>query len=792
MSRKPWLIVVFLGVILISVAGLSRLRFETDILEVLPKSLSSVQALQDFQKHFAQDRRVIVLLQSADDEIEEEDAGDLASYLREKWPDAEISYKSAFEENPQLFAESVARMWSYAPSKDVTGLVGRLENEKGLKKHLEQVKEDLQNSFDQQESTMNAYDPMGFLKHSGLQGLLDSDADFQSDDGKSRIVLISRKNEKSVGYQEDAVWIEEIRREVDEWLIAEEYDLSFQLTGGPVYNAEIGSGMEQDMSGTITVTTLLVGFLFLIMQRSVMQLFAIGCLLGLTFLITLGVGGWVFGTLNLVSVGFAAILLGLVIDYAVVIIRDSPHATGSAGSIRSMVGPSILWAAFTTAIVFGVLMMSTFTGVQQLGGLIVIGLLAGAVVMTVFTPYFLERFPAKSANKLVTPWFPPMCKVLVLLSCILVGAMLLFTFKGSPQVNMNLKMIEPESSEAAAAFEVMQSDFSAWSEQNAVLITSGESLEQVGRQAKEMQVSLEELREEGVIGSSQWPQELIPNVANYQQNLVSLKSLSARRAELLRFADDAGFTESGLLLNRQILDALGQLDEDPRGLAQGCADDPLIGAFFDVDDQGRVYFSGRMKLEGNVTQDKLSMFDEFEAIGVSVTGWSILQSILLPHVKRDFYVIFIPSAVVLLLALFLVFRSWRETLIAIIVLLTALVMVNALVVITGQAWNFLSGVAIPLVVGAGIDYSIHLIFALRRQNGDLAAVWNSVGKAICFCGVSTAIGFGSLLFASNQVLRSMGLLCSLGILLTMALSLLVIPGLWSFWHGRQRRGGTLG
>ena len=68
-------------------------------------------------------------------------------------------------------------------------------------------------------------------------------------------------------------------------------------------------------------------------------------LLGLTFLITLGTGGWVFGTLNLVSVGFAAILLGLVVDYAVVIARESIGGFSSAGdhcaanSLRESSGP---------------------------------------------------------------------------------------------------------------------------------------------------------------------------------------------------------------------------------------------------------------------------------------------------------------------------------------------------------------------------------------------------------------------------------------------------------------------
>ena len=133
----------------------------------------------------------------------------------------------------------------------------------------------------------------------------------------------------------------------------------------------------------------------------------------------------------------------------------------------------------------------------------------------------------------------------------------------------------------------------------------------------------------------------------------------------------------------------------------------------------------------------------------------------------------------------IVFRSWRDTLIAISVLLSALLLINVVVVWSGQAWNFLSGMAIPLIVGAGIDYSIHLIFTLRRQDGEFAPVWNSVGKAICFCGLSTAIGFASLMFASNEALRSMGMLCSVGILIIMTLSLLVIPGLWKWGHRRR-------
>jgi len=488
-----------------------------------------------------------------------------------------------------------------------------------------------------------------------------------------------------------------------------------------------------------------------------------------------------------VSVGFAAILLGLVIDYAVVIIRESPHAERRSGAIRRMVGASILWAALTTAIVFGVLMMSTFTGVRQLGGLIAIGLLAGAGVMLVFTPIFLERMPVQLPSRMMKAWFPSVRKVAYLMVFVWVGAGAVFLIQGVPHVNMDLKMIEPESSEAAAAFAVMQEEFSAWSEQNAVLMVSSESLEQVRRRSRAGEAELVELKNRGVIEAFQWPCVLVPNSEYYRANEARLKSLAEMRKRVLAVADEAGFTGQGLALDKSILEAFEKLPEAPVDLARDCAADPLVGLFFSRDEDGKAYFSGRMRLADRSGLVAMEEFDGLREKGVSVTGWSILQAILLPHVKRDFYVIFIPSAALLLLVLFVVFRSWRETLISIVVLLTALVLINVAVVLTGNEWNFLSGMAIPLVVGAGIDYSIHLVFALRRQDGDFAAVWNSVGKAICFCGVSTAIGFGSLLFASNKALQSMGLLCSLGILITMLLSLLIIPGVWKWGDCGRRR-----
>ena len=177
-------------VIGISVAGLTRLRFETDILEVLPKNLPSVEALRVSQKHFDNDQQVALLLESGDGEIFEEDVAELAAVLEEKLSPAKVLYRSELEGDPEAFGEALAEIWRYAPPADVEEMENRLSDEASLKTHLEGVKGEIRRSFDQETSTMAAYDPLGFLQHPAIPQLMNSAMSFQSEDGMSHLLLI--------------------------------------------------------------------------------------------------------------------------------------------------------------------------------------------------------------------------------------------------------------------------------------------------------------------------------------------------------------------------------------------------------------------------------------------------------------------------------------------------------------------------------------------------------------------------------------------------------------------------
>ena len=763
MRRSIQSYLIFGVVLLISISGLNRLSFATDVLEILPDGIPEVEALQVFREYFDDDHRVILLLKH-DDEIFEEDVAELADHLKRSLPEARIQYQTRFDDDPEGFAKSLARLWADSDPIQVERFTNRLRDPAKLQALFVEAKDKIALSLDQGEATMAAYDPLGFLTHPTMTQLQENSFDYQSDDGRFWLLMIAN-TDLGLEYREHAKWVNQIRESANNW---KSEGFTYTLTGGPVFSSEIGSGMEKDMSGTIAMTSVIVGILFLLTQRSFVQLLVLGAILGLVFLITLGLAGWVYGTLNLVSVGFAAILLGLVIDYGVVIARESSSGHSPA-SLRREMAPGILWAALTTAVVFGILMLSTFKGVQQLGGVVLMGLVVGAVICLWLMPLALEKFPRKQPCQLLRPPFPGVRLALAFLLVLLIGSAGVFVSLGQPEIEFDVSMVEPEVSEAAQTLEIIQNQFPAFSRRNLSLVAKGETVNEVRDSLKVAEAKINQLKEAGLITRSEWPVEVLPDRDARKTNAKVWNEISLSSQVILAQMERAGFNEKGRALDSLVLKNLADISDEL---------DPFARQFYH--EEG--FFSGRIQLKEIVTAETAKDLQVLNTDDVTVSGWEMLRLLLLKRVKDDLYLLFIPATLVLLVALILVFRSWKDAVSTAGVLVTVLLLVNALVVVAGKPWNFLSSMAIPLIVGTGIDYSIHLIFALRRSDGDLAKVWNGVGKGIFFCGLSTVVGFGSLCFASNETLQSMGFFCGIGVLLTMTLSVMVVPTLWVWGH----------
>ena len=72
------------------------------------------------------------------------------------------------------------------------------------------------------------------------------------------------------------------------------------------------------MSGSVVGTAAIIALLFWLTHRRWLPMLWLLTLLALILVATLALGGLVLGTISVVSMGFAAVLLGLAVDYAVV------------------------------------------------------------------------------------------------------------------------------------------------------------------------------------------------------------------------------------------------------------------------------------------------------------------------------------------------------------------------------------------------------------------------------------------------------------------------------------------
>src|SRR5207244_7213305 len=93
-------------------------------------------------------------------------------------------------------------------------------------------------------------------------------------------------------------------------------------------------------------TSVIIAILFWLAHRRWKPMLWLLTLLALILASTLALGGLIFGTINVVSMGFAAILLGLAVDYAVVHYQEAlAHPDLTVPEIRQAIAPSIIWAA---------------------------------------------------------------------------------------------------------------------------------------------------------------------------------------------------------------------------------------------------------------------------------------------------------------------------------------------------------------------------------------------------------------------------------------------------------------
>jgi hypothetical protein len=161
------------------------------------------------------------------------------------------------------------------------------------------------------------------------------------------------------------------------------------------------------------------------------------------------------------------------------------------------------------------------------------------------------------------------------------------------------------------------------------------------------------------------------------------------------------------------------------------------------------------------------------AVAPNATGTPILIQESANTIVNAFLQAGALALVLITLTLFLALRRVSDVLVTLVPLLLAGVVTLELTVLFGLPLNFANIIALPLLLGVGVAFKIYYVLAWR--GGETSLLASSLTRAVLFSAATTASAFASLWLSNHPGTSSMGKLLSLALVTTLVAAVLFQP-----------------
>ena len=633
----------------------------------------------------------------------------------------------------------------------------------------------------------------------GMKGLeFDEVSNFFLSKDQNSLLIITEPQHPATDLSFSKSLMEALEKSVSIAPSTQDKSVKVYLTGAhPIAMAE-SKVLRFDMQSSFFSSLILVLILFFYTYRRWITLLFAGLPLFGGIQLTMGIASITLGSLNILTSAFAAILVGLGIDFAVHIYDRYHQERASGADISSAIETTLTqtgrgtWTgAFTTIFAFAVLFFSRVQGIVELAFLVSVGLLCALLCIYFVLPSLLvwmeKRKKPYSYIPLQTFRFKTLSSFLeknpLLSFFLLIGITLFFLFFALRiEVEKDFRNLRPKEIESLQVFERMAKAFGG-RKLEAITIHEGKDLSSLLSKEEEIAKAFDRYQKEGKIDSFVSLSQFIPSPEKQRRVGRAIQEsidLEMARKNFIKELEENGFEVSGFQPFLQGLEELKKGNEkiySPEILIASMNQGPLkkgLENLFVKKGENYKIVSHLYYQKGKLSLDQL----EKDLPGVSLTGPEKVESEILRIVKEDLFLLTPIAFLLVFLLVFLHFKRWKTTLFTLMPLLMGLIWMLGAISLFGIRINFVNAVILPMIIGMGIDNSVHLMHRFLEGGGkDAGQALRSTGRAMAMCSLTTMLGFGSLATARYQALSTMGWVTILGMGFCLIAALCFLPTL---------------
>ena len=876
LAFKHSLIVIGCSLIL---AGLSiwvtseKLTFKTGRGDLVAKGLPYVTLYKEYRKHFKDLEGMVIVAEGSTLSRRAQFAEILAAKLQNS-PDlfSQVIYKfdtSYFRsrfllyltledlkslkeklEDHQDFIESLNaspglnNLFNHINSEIASGMVDSLmtdflgegdtvdekKNEENDLNLVIRVLEEMNRSF---EKEYHYQSPWQSLFNSGEESLRDKGYLVSKNEKLLFILAVPNKDDASFTGYKDSVYS---ARELIASVIKDFPEMKVGLTGEDVISTDEMITTQKDIELASKIALGGVALLFILAFKGIVKpLLAVFSLL-IALAWSLGFTSITVGHLNILSVVFTTILIGLGIDFGIHILERYKEERQSGNDISLALqktlqgtGQGNFSGAITTAIAFGAMVLTDFIGIVELGWIAGWGILFCLIAMILLLPalvtleeklrkpHYLKSteipisFKISRLNKFFNHYklIIIVCTVLVLVASFSLRKnffdynLLHLQAKGTEAVKYEMRILENAGRSAwSAAFLADSLEEVREKEAKLKTLSTIENVESIAAMVPENQKDKAEYLKENLV-------PLLTEIFVEEDEPLSLKALKKtlkhirfkfqrREGKEDKIAQAAKEIDKFFIQTETIepkiaeknLELFSQkLFADYRGLMkelQQNAEPQFIEISSIPKSLRERYLSNKGKYLITVfpsvdiwnLEKRQQYLEDLRSVDPDVTGSAVHMFNSTRLMTEGYINGGIYAMITIIIYVFVVFRNLRTVFFILLPVFVGSIWTLGIMDMFELKLNMANLVILPLILGIGVVNGIHITHRYREEKDKNSVVLGkSTGQAVVLSSLTTMIGFGSMMVADHYGVFSLGLVLTLGVFCCLVASVTFLPAL---------------